>query len=148
MQTGSFTNSTGSSLDAEAGGKITVTGNLTNSGTLTTNIANLGGAANTLTVTGTLTNNTGATSDHRRQWRHHRHSQCGSALQRRHGHRGHGRYPETDHTGADTNSGSITVTGGTLSMRPASFTNCRHPGPGAKGQQAHRHRQPDQQRRR
>ena len=36
MQTGSFTNS-GSSLDLETGGKITVTGNLTNSGTVTTN---------------------------------------------------------------------------------------------------------------
>ena len=42
---GAFTNS--GTLDVETGGKLTVTGGMTNAGTLTTNEANQGGAANT-----------------------------------------------------------------------------------------------------
>ena len=56
---GAFTNS--STIDAENGGKLTVTGGFTNAGTLSTNGANLGGTANAITITGKLTNNAGAT---------------------------------------------------------------------------------------
>jgi hypothetical protein len=41
MQAGSFSNS--GTMDEETGGKLTVTGNLTNNGSVTTNNANLGG---------------------------------------------------------------------------------------------------------
>ena len=47
-------------MDLEQASSLTVSGNLTNSGTVATNNQNLQGGANTLTVTGTLTNNTGA----------------------------------------------------------------------------------------
>jgi fibronectin-binding autotransporter adhesin len=56
MQAGSFANS--STIDLEQKGTLTITGNLTNNGTITTNNANLGGGANTITVTGQLTNET------------------------------------------------------------------------------------------
>jgi fibronectin-binding autotransporter adhesin len=49
----------GSALDLELGTTLNVTGNLTNSGTLSTNNLNLGTKANTLTVSGTLTNSAG-----------------------------------------------------------------------------------------
>jgi hypothetical protein len=59
---GTLTNS--NVLDLEEGSNVTVSGNLTNSGTLETNIRNQesSGHPNTLTVTGTLTNNIGATT--------------------------------------------------------------------------------------
>jgi hypothetical protein len=44
-------------LDLESGSTVTVSGNLTNSGMVTTNNLNFGGPANTLTVAGTFTNN-------------------------------------------------------------------------------------------
>jgi hypothetical protein len=47
--------------DLEQASSLTISGNLTNSGTVATNNSNLQGGANKLTVTGTLTNNTGAT---------------------------------------------------------------------------------------
>jgi hypothetical protein len=52
---------TAADLDMEKGGSLTVTGNLTNAGTIGTNEANQGGPANTITVSGTLTNKAGAT---------------------------------------------------------------------------------------
>jgi fibronectin-binding autotransporter adhesin len=59
---GTLTNS--NTLDLEEGSGMTVSGNLTNAGTLETNIRNQGsGKTNTLTVTGTFTNNSGATTD-------------------------------------------------------------------------------------
>src|ERR1700722_16737451 len=58
---GTLTNS--NVLDLEEGSNMTVSGNLTNSGTLETNSRNQGsGKTNTLTVTGTFTNNSGATT--------------------------------------------------------------------------------------
>jgi hypothetical protein len=51
-----FVNQTGL-LDLESGSTLTVSGNLTNSGTLATNYYNFGGASNTPTVTGSFTNN-------------------------------------------------------------------------------------------
>ncbi len=56
---GAFTNE--GTLDQENGGKLNVTGGLTNGGTLSTNGSNLGGAANSITVTGKLANGAGAT---------------------------------------------------------------------------------------
>jgi fibronectin-binding autotransporter adhesin len=49
-------------FDLDRGSKLVVTGNLTNSGQLYTNIQDGGGAANTIAVSGTFTNNSGATS--------------------------------------------------------------------------------------
>src|SRR5580704_9333830 len=58
---GTLTNS--GTLDLELDSNVTVSGNLTNSGGLYTNIRNQGsGKTNTLTVTGTFTNNSGATT--------------------------------------------------------------------------------------
>jgi fibronectin-binding autotransporter adhesin len=124
MQTGSFTNSTGGSLDAEAGGKITVTGNLTNSGALSTNIANLGGAANTLTVTGTLTNNTGATTTIGANGDTHDTASVGLLSNAGTVAVDKGATLKLTATGADSNTGSITATGGTLSIASGNaFTN-------------------------
>jgi hypothetical protein len=58
---GTLSLATTADLDMEQGGKLAVTGNLTNAGTISTNAANLGGSANTITVSGTLTNDSGAT---------------------------------------------------------------------------------------
>ena len=57
---GVFTNS--GTLDEEGGGKLSVTGNMTNAGTLTTNASNQGGAANSITVSGKLTNSGSGTA--------------------------------------------------------------------------------------
>jgi hypothetical protein len=58
---GTLTNS--GTLDLEEGSGMTVSGNLTNSGIIYTNIRNQGsGKTNTLTVTGAFTNNSGATT--------------------------------------------------------------------------------------
>ena len=126
------------------GGTLTVTGNLTNSGTLTTNNANLGGAANTITVTGTLTNNSGANvtiganNDTTDTASVGLLSNAGTVTVDK------GATLNLTAAGADTNTGSITVNGGTLNVHAGSFTNSgtldleqkRH---------AHGHRQPDQQ---
>ena len=55
---GAFTNA--GTVDLEQASSLLVSGNLANSGTVSTNSQNLGGGANTLTVTGTLTNSAGA----------------------------------------------------------------------------------------
>jgi hypothetical protein len=58
---GTLTVSSGGTLDVQRGSTVTVSGKLTNSGTVSTNRFNSGIGANTLTVTGALTNNSGAT---------------------------------------------------------------------------------------
>jgi hypothetical protein len=59
---GTLTISSTGELDLEKATNLTVSGNLTNSGQLYTNIQNDMGGANTLTVTGAFTNNAGATT--------------------------------------------------------------------------------------
>jgi len=58
---GTLTVSNTGTLDLQRATSVTVSGNLTNSGTVSTNRFNQGIGANTLTVTGALTNNSGAT---------------------------------------------------------------------------------------
>ena len=53
ITTGGFTNS--GLLDAEIGSTINITGDVTNAGTMATDLNNMGGG-NTLTITGNLTN--------------------------------------------------------------------------------------------
>jgi fibronectin-binding autotransporter adhesin len=59
---GTLTISSTGELDFEKATNLTISGNLTNSGQLYTNVQNDQGGANTLTVTGTFTNNAGATT--------------------------------------------------------------------------------------
>jgi len=121
MQAGSFTNS--SSIDLEQKGTLTVTGSLTNSGTLTTNNSNLGGSANTITVTGTLTNNSsgsvtiGANNDTSDVASVGLLSNAGTVTVDK------GATLNLTSAGTDTNSSSISVSGGTLDMQAGSFSN-------------------------
>jgi hypothetical protein len=111
-------------LDMESGGTLTVTGNLTNVGAITTNEANLQGTANTITVTGTLTNNTGAsvtigahgdTSDTANVGLL---SNAGTVTVDK------GATLKLTATGADSNTGSIALEGGALSIASGgAFTN-------------------------
>ncbi len=118
---GAFTNS--GTMDLEQASALTVSGNLTNSGTVATNSLNLGGGANTLTVTGTLTNNTGdtvtvgANNDTTDTANVGQLANSGTVTVDT------GAKMNLTGTGADTNSGAITVSGGTLAMQAGSFTN-------------------------
>ena len=111
---GAFTNS--GTLDLETKGTLTVTGNLTNSGTLTTNNSNLGGGANTITVTGTLTNDIGdsvtigAHSDTADTASVGLLSNAGTVTVDK------GATLKLTATGADSNTGSIALEGGSLSI--------------------------------
>jgi hypothetical protein len=119
---GTFTNS--GTLDAEQGGTLTVNGGLTNSGTLSTNNANLGGAPNTITVTGTLTNNAGATvtvganNDTTDTAAVGLLANAGTVTVDK------GAVFNLTATGADSNTGSIALSGGTMSIQSGgTFTN-------------------------
>ena len=110
-------------LDMEKGGALTVTGNLTNNGAITTNVANLQGGANTITVTGTLTNNAGAkltvganndTSDT---------ASVGLLTNAGTVTVGKGATLKLTASGADTNTGSIALNAGTMSVQAGAFTN-------------------------
>jgi hypothetical protein len=118
---GNFSNS--GTMDVEQASSLTVGGNLTNSGTVATNLQNLQGGANTLAVTGTLTNNLGAivtiganndTSDSAKVGLL---SNAGTVTV------GTGASLNLTSAGTDTNSGAISVNGGTLDMQAGSFTN-------------------------
>ena len=114
VQAGSLTNS--GTLDLEQKGKLTVTGNLTNSGTLTTNNSNLGGGANTITVTGTLTNNAsdsvtiGAHNDTADTASVGLLSNAGTVTVDK------GATLKLTATGADSNTGSIALDSGTMTI--------------------------------
>ncbi len=117
MQSGSFTNS--STIDLEQKGALTIAGNITNSGAITTNNANLGGGPNAITVTGTLTNNSGAsmtvganndTSDTASIGIL---SNGGTVTVDK------GATLKLTSAGTDTNTGTITVNNGTLSLASA-----------------------------
>ena len=60
VDNGTLSLATTADLDMEKGGKLSVTGNLTNAGTISTNESNQGGSANSITVSGTLTNDSTA----------------------------------------------------------------------------------------
>jgi hypothetical protein len=121
MQAGSFTNSSPWTWSRRARSRWT--GNLTNSGTLTTNNANLGGGANTITVTGTLTNNTGGTvtiganNDTSDVASVGLLSNAGTVTVDK------GATLNLTTAGADTSSGAIAVNGGTLDVQAGSLTN-------------------------
>ena len=122
MKAGSFTNS--STIDLEQKGTLTIAGNLTNNGAITTNKANLGGGANTITVTGTLTNNTGdsvtigANNDTADTASVGLLSNAGTVTVDK------GATLKLTATGADSNTGSIALSGGTLSVQSGgAFTN-------------------------
>jgi hypothetical protein len=124
MQAGSFTNATGGALDLEEKGTLTVTGSLTNSGALTTNIANLGGGANTITITGTLTNNSGASVTIGANGDTHDTASVGLLSNAGTVSVDAGATLKLTATGADSNTGAITATGGTLSIASGNaFTN-------------------------
>jgi hypothetical protein len=124
IKNGTLSLATGADLDMEQGGKLTVTGSLTNAGAITTNEANLGGAANTISVSGKLTNYSGASltiganNDTADTATLGSLSNAGTVTV------GTGASLKLTAAGADSNSGSILVSGGTLTLAPNStFTN-------------------------
>jgi fibronectin-binding autotransporter adhesin len=124
VNNGTLSLATGADLDMEQGGKLTVTGSLTNAGAITTNEANLAGAANTISVSGKLTNTSGAsltvganndTADT---------ASLGSLSNAGTVTVGAGASLKLTSAGADSNSGSILVSGGTLTLaQNSTFTN-------------------------
>ena len=118
---GSFGNS--GTIDLEQGSSLTVAGNLNNNGAVDTNNQNLGGGANTLTVTGTLTNNTndtvtiGANSDTSDVANVGLLNNSGTVTVDK------GATLKLTSSGADSNSGSISLVGGTLNVAAGTLTN-------------------------
>jgi hypothetical protein len=122
---GTLTVSTGATLDAQRHSTVTVSGNLTNSGTVSTNRQNTVTTVvgpNTLTVTGTLINNTGASvsignfNDTTDILKAGLLSNSGSVVV------GTGASLNLTSSGTDTNNSTITLTGSTLKISGATTT--------------------------
>ena len=124
VQAGTLTNSTSGTLDLEQKGNLTVAGSLTNSGTLTTNNSNLGGGANTITVAGTFTNSSGATATIGAHGDTTDTASVGLLVNAGGITVDKGASLALTAAGADSNTGSIALAGGTMTVAAAGvFTN-------------------------
>src|SRR5580658_602797 len=118
---GAFANA--GTLDLENGGALKVAGTLTNTSTVSTNGTNQGGAANTLTVTGALINSGSGVVEIGENNDTSDVANVGLLANSSTVTVGTGATLNLTAAGTDTNSGSITLTGGTLDMQAGSFTN-------------------------